>query len=113
MSDMYDEEMYEKTLAPGRLHRLQRDRVDIIADILNLLTRKAQRKTRIMYLINLSYEMLSYYLGELLRLELIRTDGPYYMITEKGKVFLGHYKDMKGVLSENIDKKLLEMSWMQ
>ena len=48
-----------------------RDRLQIIADILVIASRRA-RKTQIMYQANLSYRLLCRYLGEVLEAGLVK-----------------------------------------
>ena len=47
-----------------------RDRLDIIADILNVVSREA-KKTQIMYQANLSYKVLQRYLNEIVDASLV------------------------------------------
>ena len=67
-----------------------RDRLDIIADILNVVSREA-KKTQIMYQANLSYKVLQRYLNEIVQAALVRfeTGSQSYMLTFKGKVIFG------------------------
>lgn len=67
-----------------------RRRFEIIADILRV-AEKGAKKTRIMYIANLSYKLLVKYLAETIKAGLIcaRNDG--YELTEKGRSFLGAY----------------------
>lgn len=70
-----------------------RSRLQIIADILSVVRRGA-RKTRIMYQANLSYKLLSRYLGEVLEAGLIRFgNDDCYMLTDKGKEFLDRFSE--------------------
>jgi len=70
-----------------------RGRLDIIADILNIVKGKA-KKTQIMYQANLSYKVLQRYLEETVRASLVDFDGgtQYYELTEKGVKFLEAYE---------------------
>lgn len=74
-----------------------RDRLQIIADILFIVSERA-RKTRIMYQANLSYRLLCNYLDEVLDADLVRfEDDGCYALTNKGKEFLvKHEKYSKG-----------------
>jgi predicted transcriptional regulator len=67
-----------------------RDRVGIIADILKTAVNGA-KKTRIMYVANLSYQMLQKYLDEAAAIGFVRSNDIGYEITEKGRVFLERY----------------------
>ena len=62
----------------------KRSDVAITLDILRLV-RKGEKKTRIMYGANLSYEMLTRYLDFLLERDFIQVDeGRGYRVTERG-----------------------------
>ena len=67
-----------------------RHRVDIIADILEG-AKASTRKTKIMYVANLSYGLFKKYLEETLRLHFVYLDGEIYGITSKGQAFLDKY----------------------
>jgi predicted transcriptional regulator len=71
-----------------------RSRLDIIADILLVASRRA-RKTQIMYQANLSYRLLTKYLAEIRKAYLVRYENEErrYMLTIKGKTFLKRYKE--------------------
>lgn len=71
-----------------------RSRLDIIADILNVVSRKA-KKTQIMYQANLSYKLLTIYLAEITEASLIRfeRENKCYSLTPKGRKFLEKYKE--------------------
>lgn len=65
-----------------------RDRLQIIASILNIASRRA-RKTQIMYQANLSYKLLCRYLGHVLSTGLVSFENEeFYVLTVKGKEFL-------------------------
>ncbi|MEM2567800.1 MAG: winged helix-turn-helix domain-containing protein [Candidatus Bathyarchaeia archaeon] len=73
-----------------------RGRLDIIADILSIVKRNGSaRKTQIMYGANLSYTVLTRYLTEILNACLLKFDNDKcrYVLTEKGKKFLQHYRE--------------------
>jgi predicted transcriptional regulator len=87
-----------------------RDRVEIVVDILNAASQGA-KKTRIMYVANLSYRLLEKYLGETIRMGFLFFGSNGYEVTEKGRSFLEKYEefsskysrvasDMKNMLSE-------------
>ena len=70
-----------------------RDRLQIIADILFIVSNRA-KKTQIMYRANLSYRMLCRYLSEVVDAGLIsfeNNDG--YVLTDKGKEFLNRHEE--------------------
>lgn len=68
-----------------------RRRLSIIADILKAAN-KVGKKTRIMYLANLSYALLQKYLSETITIGLIDSNNNSYEVTEKGHEFLEKYK---------------------
>jgi predicted transcriptional regulator len=73
-----------------------RSRLDIIADILMVVKGNGSaKKTQIMYGANLSYTVLSKYLAEVLNACLIKFESGkrHYVLTEKGKKFLRHYRE--------------------
>lgn len=69
-----------------------RDRLEIMADILNAASLGA-KKTRIMYVANLSYRLLEKYLRETIALDLLFFGSNDYEVTEKGRSFLEKYKE--------------------
>jgi predicted transcriptional regulator len=80
--------------------------VEIIADILDIVEEGA-RKTQIMYKGNLSYKLLTRYLGEVIGAGLVcvgeRTR--LYQLTEKGRMFLKHfegYSKSRNVVEQNL-----------
>jgi len=76
-----------------------RGRVEIIVDILNVACTRA-KKTKIMYVANLSYALLEKYLQMVLKLDFISYDSEWYEVTEKGRVFLEKYSDFSSKYSE-------------
>ncbi|MBS3106743.1 hypothetical protein J4419_03720 [Candidatus Woesearchaeota archaeon] len=80
----------------------KRDRLGIINDILEIVRDKAQVKpTQVMYKANLSHEMLTSYLNELLTKGFLvehsdKAGRKTYALTEKGFHFLRDYKIIKG-----------------
>ena len=70
-----------------------RQRIDIIADILEVVSCDA-KKTQIMFKANLSYNALIKYLSEVLKASLViyEQDRQCYILTEKGREFLNAYK---------------------
>ena len=71
-----------------------RDRLDIIAGILNVASREA-KKTQIMYQANLSYKVLQRYLYEIIEASLVRFEkyNQCYQLTYKGQEYLAAYKE--------------------
>lgn len=87
-----------------------RDRLDIIADILTVVSREA-KKTQIMYQANLSYKVLQRYLSEITAASLIRFEEAqqYYALTDKGQEYLEAYKDYARC-SKSMEKRLNDFS---
>ena len=87
-----------------------RDRLDIIADILNVASREA-KKTQIMYQANLSYKVLQRYLGEIVSSSLIHFEDnkQCYMLTGKGHEYLDAYKEYARY-SKTMEKRLNDFS---
>lgn len=87
-----------------------RDRLDIIADILNVVSREA-KKTQIMYQANLSYKVLQRYLNEIVEASLISfEDGnQIYLLTTKGQEYLDAYKEYIRC-SKTMEKHLTDFS---
>lgn len=69
-----------------------RGRLEIIVDILNVAT-KGAKKTRIMYIANLSYQLLEKYLEETVGLGFVCFGNNCYEVTDKGRTFLEKYND--------------------
>ena len=70
-----------------------RDRLQIIADIL-LIASKRAKKTQIMYQANLSYRLLCRYLREVTDAGLISfKKGDCYVLTTKGEKFLNRHEE--------------------
>ena len=87
-----------------------RDRLDIIADILNVVSREA-KKTQIMYQANLSYKVLQRYLTEITEASLIYFEETeqFYALTNKGLKYLEAYKDYARC-SKTMEKRLNDFS---
>lgn len=87
-----------------------RDRLDIIADILNVASREA-KKTQIMYQANLSYKVLQRYLNEIIESSLVEFQNhkQCYMLTYKGQEYLDAYKDYARC-SKSMEKRLNDFS---
>jgi predicted transcriptional regulator len=68
-----------------------RDRLQIIADILTIASRRA-RKTQIMYQANLSYRLLCRYLKETADSGLVCLEEDVYVLTTRGRKFLAQHE---------------------
>jgi len=77
--------------------RQYRSRIQIAADILEI-AKNGSRKTKIMYLGNLSFDLLRKYLDMLVNYDLIEVRGDSeksYVATEKGQRFLEDYRELQ------------------
>ena len=77
--------------------RQYRSRIQIAADILEI-AKTGSRKTKIMYLGNLSFDLLRKYLDLLVNYELLEVHGvseKSYVATEKGRQFLADYRELQ------------------
>ena len=89
----------------------RRSRLNIMASILSLCSKKITQKTHIMYFCNLSYDQLQRYLEFLIRmglLEVVKNEDmkECYKTTESGKEFLGLFNKLKDFLSEDQKKRI-------
>ncbi len=77
-----------------------RDRIDIIADMLNVAIDSA-RKTKLMYQANLSYNVMQKYLGEITKASLVmyQSNTQSFALTPKGQEFLDYYREYSRMLS--------------
>lgn len=81
----------------ARAKRQYRSRIQIAADIIGIAS-NGSRKTRIMYLGNLSFDLLEKYLDMLVNYGLIeRRNGTEttYIATEKGRKFLEDFNELQ------------------
>ncbi len=87
-----------------------RDRLDIIADILNVASQDP-KKTQIMYQANLSYKVLQRYLTEIIDASLItfEDNNQRYKLTFKGHEYLDAYKEYARC-SKTMEKHLYDFS---
>ena len=87
-----------------------RDRIDIIADILSVVSREA-KKTQIMYQANLSYKVLQRYLNDVTDASLVtfKHNNQCYSLTGKGQEYLDAYKDYARC-SKSMEKRLNDFS---
>jgi len=103
--------MFEENLANRSRGRKRRDRLYIMAEVLEI-ARNGSLKTQIMYRANLSFAQLNEYLGVLLEvslLEEINEDGKgVYRTTQKGITFLQNYYKIKDLLRRKGEKSGLE-----
>jgi predicted transcriptional regulator len=86
--------------------RQYRSRIQIAADILEI-AKDGSRKTKIMYLGNLSFDLLQKYLDMLVNYDLLEVHGGpdrSYVATEKGRQFLVDYRELQKH-SEIVDSK--------
>ena len=86
--------------------RQYRSRIQIAADILQI-AKAGSRKTKIMYLGNLSFALLQKYLDMLVNYDLLEVQGgpdKSYIATEKGNQFLEDYYELQKY-SEIVDSK--------
>ena len=86
-----------------------RNSLQIIGDILNAVGDGA-KKTRIMYIANLSYKLLGKYLDKTADAGLINQNNDLYKVTEKGQVFLERFDDFSSRFSK-LERQLEEMSF--
>jgi len=77
--------------------RQYRSRIQIAADILEI-AKTGSRKTKIMYLGNLSFDLLRKYLDLLVNFDLLEVRGgseKSYVATAKGQRFLEDYRELQ------------------
>ena len=84
---------------PEKHKRQYRDRIEITANILEI-AKGGSRKTRIMYLGNLSFDLVQKYLSQLEQLSLVEVkDTPggekMYYVTPKGERFLADFRELQ------------------
>ncbi len=84
-----------------------RSRLDIIAAVLKAAGSGA-KKTKIMYLANLSHKLLEKYLEKSIKISFIRFNNEGYEVTEKGLAFLEKYNGFSSSYSR-IEKELQNM----
>jgi len=84
---------------PEKHKRQYRDRIEITANILEI-AKDGSRKTRIMYLGNLSFDLVQKYLSQLEQLNLVEVKSTpngekMYYITQKGERFLADFRELQ------------------
>ena len=87
-----------------------RSKLDIIADMLQVVNEGSAKKTQIMYQANLSYKLLTKYLTEVTESYLIRFDrkNRSYTLTSKGKQFLAEHKEYSR-RNKHLEKRLNDL----
>ena len=87
-----------------------RSRLDIIADILRVVSQNA-KKTQIMYQANLSYKVLQRYLRNVTAASLVdfEDEEQCYVLTSKGHEFLEAYKEYERT-NKSIEKRLNDVN---
>jgi predicted transcriptional regulator len=72
-----------------------RNRLQIVADMLSVVSgNNDAKKTRIMYLSNLSWDLLNRYLNDLMDADLLSLNSSgCYELTPKGKMFLDRFNE--------------------
>ena len=97
---------FEKIISEEIVLGNYRSRLDIIADILQVVSQNA-KKTQIMYQANLSYKVLQRYLKNITAASLIsfETAEQCYVLTQKGQEFLEAYRDYAKT-TKSVEKRL-------
>jgi len=75
-----------------------RHRFDILADVLKA-TGSGAKKTRIMFLANLSYALLKRYLEEAVSLGFLQRSAEEFLVTPRGEEFLSLYNTLRSTSS--------------
>jgi predicted transcriptional regulator len=75
---------------------VRRDRVEIIAEILDLCS-KPKGKTQVMYGTNMSWKMLKHYLHYMQEHKLLKSldNSSKYVATDKGREFVDKWNELK------------------
>ena len=92
-----------------------RRRFEIIGAILSV-AEKGAKKTKIMYVANLSYRLLKKYLEETMKIGLIQLKDDKFQLTEKGRVFLGAYSrfsDRYSRYAKDLENMMFEMKKLE
>ncbi|UCE15276.1 MAG: hypothetical protein JSV12_05160 [Candidatus Bathyarchaeota archaeon] len=88
---------------------MKRQRIEITAQIL-MFCMDSKRKTRIMYMNNLSHLQLKNYLTLLTSRNLLAHNSDTYVTTEKGHRFLEAFAQLKDVLEDHTRRSFVEIS---
>lgn len=86
-----------------------RSGLEIIADVLEAVGDSA-KKTKIMYVANLSYKLLEKYLKKTVEADLLSPNNDCFEVTEKGKLFLERFKDFSSRYAK-IEREREEISF--
>ena len=86
-----------------------RRRLEIIAGVL-YAANKGAKKTRIMYIANLSHSLLVKYLDKTVAIGFIRANSDGYCVTARGQAFLEKYSDLSSKYSR-IESELQSMTF--
>lgn len=78
---------------------MRRSRIEIMIDILTVLSFNKLRRTKIMYKVNLSYNLLRECIDLLQKMGLISFHNGYYRITRKGMETLTLYNNLRKYLN--------------
>ncbi|MEM2914190.1 MAG: winged helix-turn-helix domain-containing protein [Candidatus Bathyarchaeia archaeon] len=92
-----------------------RRRFEIMASILDA-AKAGAKKTRIMYVANLSYSLLEKYLTETIDVGFIRLNNNAYEITEKGRIFLemnSEFSSKYSKLQKEVENMKFEMEVLE
>ena len=83
---------------------VKRSKIEIFHDIL-MIAEHGAKKTKIVYLANLTFTRAKEYLETLQSLELIEKKSEYWVTTEKGKEFIKDFNNLKSHLAPLIASK--------
>jgi len=90
----------------------RRDRLNIIAEIMEVAT-ESKIKTKIMYMVNLSFSQLKEYLNYLTEMGFLRirveNGKKFYETTAKGTRYIENYREMSNFLrsQEHVENQIL------
>ncbi len=73
---------------------MRRDKLDILRDILAICSRGRVRKTEIVYGSNMNFAKISRYIDWLIAHDLLKQEGPFYLITPRGLSLLSDLNEM-------------------
>ena len=86
-----------------------RSKLQIIADMLSVVSGNDAKKTRIMYLANLSWDLLNRYLNDLMEAGLLSFNSSgCYVLTPKGRLFLYRFSEYSK-RCESVDEHLNDL----
>jgi predicted transcriptional regulator len=89
----------------------RRDKLKIMAEIMEV-AKESQLKTRIMYMVNLSFSQVNEYLKFLTKMDFLRVymdnRKKYYETTTKGDLYIENYSKMTALLTqEDVENSIL------